>query len=211
MAPAWRDISLPLAPDSQAWTGLAPPRLRWLARIAEGAAVNVGRLDCCLHTGTHADAPLHVDRRGAPAERLDVEAFVGRAHVLRTEDPESISEAELRALGVARLRPERLLIATPRQFDGLDFPDRVPHLEAAAAELLAGLGLRLVGVNVPSLDPLDSRAMTAHHLLFAAGAAVVENLDLRQLPAGAYELVAPPLAVVGGDAAPLRALVRPLA
>jgi arylformamidase len=39
---------------------------------------------------------------------------------------------------------------------------------------------------------------------------VLENLDLRDVPAGAYELLAPPLLVYGADAAPVRALLRPL-
>jgi arylformamidase len=208
MAAPWRDISLPIGADSSAWAGLAAPRLSWLARIADGAAVNVGQLDCCLHTGTHADAPLHVLGDGAPAERLDVSAFLGAAVVVRTEDPDLIREAELVAAGLGRRRPERVLIATPAQYDGRHFPSRIPHLEPAAAELLVHLGVRLVGVNVPSLDPLDSQTMDAHRILFGGGACVLENLALAAVAAGDYELVAPPLAVVGGDAAPVRALLR---
>ena len=72
------------------------------------------------------------------------------------------------------------------------------------------LGVRLVGVNGPSLDPLDSRSMDAHKILFAGGACILENLALSGIDAGDYELVAPPLAIVGGDAAPVRALLRRL-
>ena len=210
MAHPWIDVSLPIAPDACAWAGLAPPRLSLVARIDAGAAVNVGALDCCLHTGTHADAPFHVLAEGAPAERLDVGAYIGPAWVIRTDDSSAITVDELRAAGVERLRPERLLVATPAQYDGVHFPARIPHLAAEAAELLVALGVRLVGVNVPSLDPLDSKTLDAHKILFAGGVAVLENLALSGVEAGAHELVAPPLAVVGGDAAPVRALVRRL-
>jgi arylformamidase len=211
MPAPWRDISLPVAADSVAWAGLPAPRLSWLARIADGDSVSVGQLDCCLHTGTHADAPLHVLRDGTAAEQLDVGAFIGPALVLRTTDPEAITERELAAAGLEQRRPERLLIATPAQYDGRHFPERVPHLAPEAAEFLVHLGVRLVGVNVPSLDPLDSRAMAAHRLLFAGGTCILENLALSGIEAGDHELVAPPLAVVGGDAAPVRALLRRLA
>jgi arylformamidase len=70
--------------------------------------------------------------------------------------------------------------------------------------------VRLVGVNTPSLDPLDSKSLEAHKVIFAGHAVVLENLALHDVDPGAYELVAPPLAVVGGDAAPVRALMRRL-
>jgi arylformamidase len=207
----WIDATLPLAADSVAWTGLPTPRLTWKARIAEGASVNVGQLDCSLHTGTHTDAPLHVRDGAAPVDRLDPLPFLGPALLVRTADRSAITLAELEALGVADARPARLLIATPEQYDGVHFPTRIPHLDGEAADWLAReIGVRLVGVNVPSVDPLDSRDLPAHHALFRGGAMLVENLQLAGLPAGRYELAAPPLAITCADAAPLRALVRPL-
>ncbi len=206
----WLDWTLPIAPQSVAWSGLPSPRLTFPAHMATGAPVTVGQLDCSLHTGTHADAPFHVLASGASAERLDVSAFIGPALLVRTDDAVAITAKELLALGIGAARPERLLVATPAQYDGIHFPVRVPHLEPEAAELLARLGVRLVGVNVPSLDPLDSKTMDAHKVLFRAGVSVLENLNLVAAPPGHYQLVAPPLAVVGGDAAPVRALARRL-
>ena len=209
----WHDISLPISSSSIAWDGLAPSDLKWLARIEDEAAVNVGALDCCLHTGTHADAPLHVRADGLAVDLLDPSIFVGPALVLRTESESSIGLQELRGLGhdVLRGRPEsaRILIATPCQYDGSHFPEQIPHLEAEAAEYLIWLGAKLVGVNVPSLDPLDSRKMLAHRLVFDAEGGVLENLDLRGVTKGRYELVAVPIKIVGADAAPVRALLRP--
>lgn len=206
----WLDLTLPITPRSVAWSGLPPPRLTFPAHMEDGAPVTVGQLDCSLHTGTHADAPFHVLASGSTAEQLEVGAYIGRAWVVHTADLTAITLEELLALGVERVRPDRVLVATPSQYDGVHFPTAIPHLEPAAAELLADLGVRLVGVNVPSLDPLDSKTLEAHKVLFGAGVAVLENLDLRGVRPGHYELLAPPLAVVGGDAAPVRALARPL-
>ena len=47
-----------------------------------------------------------------------------------------------------------------------------------------------------------------HHMLFAGGAYNIENLDLRRVSPGLYELIAPPLKVMALDAAPLRAVLR---
>lgn len=212
----WIDITLPIAPGSMAWAGLAPPRLSFVAEIAAGAAVNVGQLDCSLHTGTHADAPLHVLAGGASVDRLDPAIYIGPALIVRSEDEAAITRDALMAAGLGARRAvgdpplERLLVATPQPYDGIHFPERIPHLARDAATWLTGLGLRLIGVDVPSLDPLDSRTMEAHKLVFGAGMGVLENLDLRGIAPGWYELVAVPIRIAGADAAPVRALVRPL-
>ncbi len=213
MPSPWIDISLPVAPDSVAWEGLDPPRLRFVARIEDGAAVNVGQLDCSLHTGTHADAPLHVVAGGTSVDRLDPAAYLGPATVIRTANPDAITLDDLRAAGLGGgpggdPAAARLLVATPCQYDGARFPAAVPHLTPEAARHLAAVGVRLIGVNVPSLDPLDSRTMDAHRIVFAAGMGVLENLDLRGVAPGAYDLVAVPIRIAGADAAPVRALLR---
>jgi arylformamidase len=41
--------------------------------------------------------------------------------------------------------------------------------------------------------------------------AILENLDLRGVPAGDYELIALPLRIVGSDSSPVRAILRELA
>jgi arylformamidase len=68
--------------------------------------------------------------------------------------------------------------------------------------------MRLLGVDAPSVDPRESTDLATHHVLFGAGANVLENLDLRDIGAGAYTLRAFPLRVAGLDAAPVRAVLE---
>jgi arylformamidase len=60
------------------------------------------------------------------------------------------------------------------------------------------------------VDDRESKTLPVHHALFSRGAYVLENLDLREVPAGDYELIAAPVKLVGLDAAPVRAVLRPL-
>ena len=62
-----------------------------------------------------------------------------------------------------------------------------------------------------AVDARASTTLAVHHALFNGGAYNLENLDLRHVAPGAYELYAAPLSVAGIDAAPVRALLRPLA
>jgi arylformamidase len=73
---------------------------------------------------------------------------------------------------------------------------------------LIGRGLRLLGVDAPSVDARESKTLPVHHMLFSGNAYILENLDLRRVPAGAYELIALPLKYMALDAAPVRAVLR---
>ena len=88
---------------------------------------------------------------------------------------------------------ERLLLRTGGSIAGGAFPDDWPALTAGCARALVGRGLRLLGVDAPSVDRRESTTLDTHHALFEGGAGVLENLDLRPAPDGRYLLHAYPL------------------
>jgi arylformamidase len=73
---------------------------------------------------------------------------------------------------------------------------------------LAARGVKLVGFDVPSVDLIDSKDLPIHHACDAAKIVILENLDLRVIAPGVYELIALPLRIKGGDGSPLRAVLR---
>jgi arylformamidase len=187
-----------------------------------GDAVTVSRVTMSLHTGAHADAPLHVGAGPFDAAAMDLSAFWGPCAVLdfRAEVARSprgaIEVAALAARAAELLGEERVLFRT------LDaplavFPENFPHFTPEAAAWLGarsvagGAGaLRLVGIDTFSIDAPASKDLAAHQSLFAGGLVVLEELDLSQVAAGRYELVALPLKLVGSDASPVRAALRAL-
>jgi arylformamidase len=202
-----RDISVAVRVGTPEWPGDTPYSCGWTARIAEGSSVNLTSITTSPHVGTHADAPLHV-RDGAPgSESLDVRAFLGRAYVLSIAGP-------IRDIGadeVTRRVPtgtERVLLRTGQAIAAGAFPPDWPALDVGAARALGALGVRLLGVDAPSVDRRHSKSLAVHHALFAAGIAILENLDLRGVDDGEYDLVALPVRWDGVDAAPVRALLR---
>jgi arylformamidase len=200
------DISVLVQPGTPEWPGDVPFSCGWSARIEQGASVNLSHVAGSPHVGTHADAPLHV-RDGWPAsDQLPLEAFLGPVTVI------DVTRAPAGTLALtaddARLDGcERLLLRTDRTIADGAFPDGWPVLSAATAILLATAGVKLVGVDAPSVDERESKTLEVHHALFAGGAYVLENLDLRGVAEGTYELVAPPQRLGGLDAAPVRALL----
>ena len=203
----WRDISVPLRPGTPEWPGDTPFDCRWTAEIAAGATVNLSTCSGSPHVGTHADAPLHV-RAGAPGpEALALGAFIGPAWVADVRG--AAGPVALAALALpSDRRVERLLLRTGHTIADGTFPASWPVLDAGALRALLAGGLRLLGVDAPSVDERESRTLENHHLLFDGGACVLENLDLRDVVPGPWDLVAPPLRLDGLDAAPVRALLR---
>ena len=94
--------------------------------------------------------------------------------------------------------------------DGTVFDARFTALGPAAAEVLVRAGVRLVGIDTPSMDHATSKDLPAHHVLLRGGVALLENLDLSRVTPGDYELIALPLRIVGGDSSPVRAVLRDL-
>jgi arylformamidase len=207
----WIDISVPLVQQAPAWPGDTPFNARWTWSREAGASVNVSAITLSPHVATHADAPYHVRNDWPATDRLPLTAFIGRCSVVDVSEHEG--ELTLEALGSIADDPalERLLLKTGRSVAVGAFPETWPWLGPAAARTLAGRGLLLLGVDAPSVDAKDSTTLELHHTLFAAGVCNLENLDLRRVVPGVYELFAAPLAIVGIDAAPVRALLRPIA
>jgi len=63
-------------------------------------------------------------------------------------------------------------------------------------------------MDVPSVDHLTSKNLPNHHALDDAGIVILENLDLRAVEPGVYELIALPLKIRDGDGSPVRAILR---
>lgn len=203
------DVSVLVRADTPEWPGDTPYSCRWTWDMAQGASVQVSAITLSPHVGTHADAPLHVTPGAAGADLLPLAAFAGRARVLTVgAEPRDIHAAEL----LPQLPPdtERLLLRTGASVARGAFPEDWPALTAECATALVARGVRLLGVDCPSVDRRTSTALGTHHALFDGGAAVLENLDLHLVRDGEYELVAYPLKLADLDAAPVRAVLREL-
>ncbi|WP_337171149.1 cyclase family protein [Gemmatimonas aurantiaca] len=207
----WHDISIPLGATTPEWPGDHPFTCGWTMRREDGESVNLAAVTTSLHVGTHADAPVHVHSAWPASDALELGAFVGDAIVLQLPVTHPIDADIDRALLEQLLGAHaatRLLMRTGYSIAAGRFPDDWPALTPDAAHWLVDRGVKLWGVDAPSVDRRNSKTLDVHHALLGRGTFVLENLDLADIPVGHYELIAPPLAVIGADAAPVRALLR---
>ena len=159
-----RDISIPLSADVPEWPGDTPYSCGWAGTIANGSSVNVSTITSSPHVGTHADAPLHV-RDGWPgSHELPLEAFYGPAIVIDVSGESGELSFDLIGPLIGAAGVERLLLKTGRTIAGGSFPGDWPAVSESCARALLGRGLRLLGVDAPSVDERESKSLPVHKI-----------------------------------------------
>jgi arylformamidase len=208
------DISRTLTNDFAQWPGDEPFHYRLTNQIAKGATVNLGAVTMSVHNGTHADARFHFEPKGHSIEKAPLDLYLGRATVidlaqsfLQSKHKHLITVEDLRPHAEEIAATSRLLVKTGRWSDSTVFPDRIPVIAADVPAWLQKNGVKLLGVDLPSMDELDSKSLQNHHALAQAGIAIVESLDLSEVATGIYNIAALPLKIAGADGAPVRAVL----
>jgi len=201
------DISPALHAAIPVWPGDTRYQSDTTWQIAGACPVKVSRLTMSTHTGAHCDAPAHYGIDGKSIDQVELSTYIGPCRVI---DLQGTLKVEAQQLGpFLHQIPARVLLRTyasaPRHWDS-DFPS----VSAAAIHLLARRGVRLIGIDSPSLDPEQSKTLDAHHATEQHGMAILEGIVLDAVPAGDYELIALPLKLSGLDASPVRAILRSL-
>lgn len=202
----WIDISQPLTNDIAHWPGDTPFSYETTFTKEQTGSVNIGKITTSLHTGTHIDAPFHFKNDGGKVLDLDINIYVGSAKLIDVSgykkiDAKVLSNFEL--TGVSRL-----LLKTIKNSNSELFPNEIPYLSEDIAPFLNEKGIRLLGVDVPSVDPLDSKDMRTHHALYEHHIHILENIVVDHVEEGNYELIALPLPIQDGDGSPVRAVIR---
>ncbi len=199
------DITLPLCPELAVWPGDVPySRLQSLA-LDSGASVNLSSITMSLHAGTHFDAPCHFTESAGEAGDISPETGMGLAFVVDVRGKQCIGRSDLSIVETASV--ERILLRTDVWSDWTQFPESIPVLDLDVPEYLSSHGVRLIGIDLPSVDTIDSKTLPIHHALHDYGITILESLKLTAVAEGFYQLAALPLRIVEGDAAPARALL----
>ncbi|MEP6792596.1 MAG: arylformamidase [Ramlibacter sp.] len=203
------DISPPVQPGSPVFPGDTPYQQKWAAEITPGCPVNVSEITLSPHVGAHADAPLHYDPQGQTVGALDLAPYLGPCRVIHAIAKGPLIEWEHLAHAADAL-PPRVLVRTYARAPVDRWDASLAAFAAATIERLAGLGVKLVGIDTASIDPAQSKALPSHQAIRRLDLRVLENLVLDDVPEGDYELIALPLKLMAADASPVRAVLREL-
>ncbi|GLC89791.1 arylformamidase [Lysinibacillus piscis] len=201
----WIDITQPLNQHIATWAGDTSFRYETVATKAQTGSVNVGMLQMSLHSGTHMDAPFHFNSDGKTFEQLDFTRCIGKAVVVEclNDDLIEVSHIQGRLAGANAVLFKTKTVANPHIF-----PAEVPTLTIETVHYLREHGINLIGVDVPSVDKVQSKSLPIHHALEENDIYIVENLLLEHVQEGRYDMIIMPLLIEGADGSPVRAVIK---
>lgn len=199
----WFDAGRTIRAGMDVWPGDRPVAVDTRHFDTEsGMRVQVSGLSISCHAGTHLDAPRHMAPPGLTIDRFPPDLALSRARVLAARGPAVTPPAMDQLTGI-----DSLLFKTDSWPPGQPFPRSFAYLAPETAHRAAEAGVRLVGIDSPSVDPFDSADWPAHRALFVRGIFILENLNLTGVPPGDYLLLLAPLPVEQGDGSPVRPLL----
>jgi arylformamidase len=209
MKNGWIDISVPLRTAMVHWPENPPVEIERVTDVRKGDSHTLSRISMGSHTGTHIDAPQHFFPNGKSISQMPLDTAVGAARVIGIQDSESIKTDELRGYHIRQ--GERILFKTlnsSRVWQAEKFVEDFVFISKEAAEYLANLRVRTVGVDYLSVGSFGGNGKTIHETLLGAGIWLIEGLDLSQVDPGKYYLICLPLKIDEGDGSPARAIIK---
>ncbi|TVP85855.1 MAG: arylformamidase [Alkalicoccus sp.] len=199
----WIDISRSLHEGMEVFPGDSEFQYSKELNMNKGSAVNTGTIKMNTHTGTHLDAPYHYDNNGRKINELDINEVCGKAEVIDLTGAEAVTEECIREK--IPVRTDIILFRLKEK--GTSF-STYPPFTAEAVKTLAERGVRVIGVDTPSVDPASSEELPAHHMCRNENMLILEGLNLEGIKEDMYELAAMPLNLFEADGSPVRAALR---
>jgi arylformamidase len=157
-----------------------------------------------LHTGTHIDAPYHVDDTGATIDSVDLNKLIIKCRVIDlTNIIDRITKEDLIDKNI---KTGEFLLLKTKNSEVEEFQADFVFLEKSGAEYLAESGI--IGVAIDSLG--IERAQPEHEthkILFRSGITIIEGVRLKEIKEDEYFMCALPLKIKGVDGAPARVVL----
>lgn len=175
--------------------------------ISDDCPVHLSHITTTLHLGAHTDAPNHYDTSGSDIADRDLDYYIGDCQVIHLPVSQPNSLVQLSDLANIQITAPRVLFYTNSFPDPYQWRDDFCAICPTVIENLAHQGVKLIGIDTPSIDPADSKQLLAHQQVKKHNMAILEGVILNSVPAGNYQLIALPLKIQGADASPVRAVL----
>lgn len=207
------DITPVISERLGVFPGDVPFSRKVLLDFKKGHHLLLSSMRTTLHIGAHADGPNHYTESGEGIGARDLSFYIGSCLVLNVEPNIKRGERVQKKMLAEKWRSifawpaARILVRTnsfpdPENWNS-DFCSLSPELIAEWAKA----GVKLIGIDTPSIDPEDSKALPAHQAVARHDLAILEGLDLSKVDEGLYTLIALPLKIENADASPVRAVL----
>ncbi len=208
----WYDITLTLGENMVTYPGDPRPIFQQNPfLLEEGKQLSITKMTFLNHLGTHVDYPSHLIVNAPTSSDISLDTLMGKAFVLDvTSEATTISIKLLKKkLRENQLKDSILLLKTgiSKHLVRGERMTEYPVLSIEAANFLVEQGLKAIGIDSLSIDPIDSPNLPLHHIFLEAKIPIIEGLYLEKVSEGEYWLICLPLKLEKLDGAPARAVL----
>jgi arylformamidase len=177
--------------------------------MMKGDHMTLSSIETTLHIGAHTDGPCHYQKGGEGIGQRSLDYYMGPCQVI------DLSNVVVKGSKVVsedfkgfQIETSRILIKTDSHNHNAWDPNFV-SLSKSLIKYLIKSGVKLIGIDTPSIDAADSKDLECHTLIAENNMAILEGIDLAYVDQGKYQLIALPLKIKNGDASPVRAVLLP--
>lgn len=203
------DLSCAVSSKTVVFPGDPPYEEKELSALEKGESFGLCRLMICNHAGTHVDFPRHVLLNGKTSSDFPIESLIGKGRIIEVPIEEKsitadfVSLQQIEAGDFVFFKTANSLLSKQEAFTG----DYV-YIEPNAAEVLLKKEVKVVGIDYISVDAYSAENLPVHHILLGQSILIVESLELREIPAGEYEIQIMPIKIEDKDGLPARVLAK---
>lgn len=199
------DLTHDLQDGLNAFPGDPPCRITTAHAYENGYFVS--KISMCTHTGTHIDTPVHRIQGGKSISGFGVDAFIAeRCRVIDCRDHDGEIDSAFLTAHAEEIRGcDGILFRSgwEKNWGSDAFYCDFPGISEDAAQTLKGFGVRMVGIETPSVN--SARHDTVHEALLKEEIIIVEAVCGMEQLEGTFEFHAVPLKLKERDGSPVRA------
>lgn len=199
------DITPMVSPSLAVFPGDTPYENSFLMEFSKGDHLSLSKIQSTVHLGAHADAPSHYHADGMSIDARALNLYLGKAQVITVST--RLKHRILPSDFSVSIQAPRVLFKTNSFPDPNHWNDDFMALSVELIQYLVTMGVQLVGIDTPSVDVSDDRALEVHTEICRNDLAILEGIVLHNVPDGIYDLVALPLKLQGAEASPVRAVL----
>ena len=205
------DLTHTIKPGMPVFPGTEPPQLS-PASTFEKDGFRETLLTMYSHTGTHMDAPAHVREDGITLDKFPADKFVGKALVIDCSDLSEGNVIDISYINKYKNiidEAEFILFRTnwDKYWDTEKYYGKFPVINDEVADFLINSNKKGIGLDVISIEEIESEDLPMHHKILKNNLVIIENLcNLDQIGNNLFTFCALPLKFINSDGASIRAI-----
>ena len=185
------DLTHKITDKMPVYPGDIPTELARISAYAEDGYSNF-MLTTGMHAGTHIDGIMHMSNINKPISEYSVNSFIGQGCIIDARNLETITYREEYEKSIFEQSIVLILTGQDKLYGQSAYYDSHPVLDDSFCDLLVRKNIKMVGVDMPSIDRYP---FNAHKKILGAGILIAENLTNLSCLLGlaGFEVVALPL------------------